>query len=360
MELVLFLLGLTQIVFCSFNLIISFLSHQKSKNKIFIILISSFLIILLNASSIVLISIFDTFNAQLSFIPFISYQIFGITGAFTFFMTYLFLALLNHDSPPLIQLIYFSTLLSGFLFLAFIPSNYIFYYDRNLGIYNFEYNIVIQILILILTISVFVYYVCVLLQIRKLSHHKYQKRALKLFFLGLCITMAGLILPTIFNHREWIILFNSISLFFLGLSFYQHPNIVFLNPNQLFYLIITNKNGITLYSHEFQKNFTDIDENLIGGALNALSVVFMEVFKTSHTLKQIKMKDRVILFQTSNQISVALIVSKSTFLLQQTLYSFSNAFIAKYKEILHNWEGNLDVFEDIDNMIRYYFPFVEI
>jgi hypothetical protein len=172
--------------------------------------------------------------------------------------------------------------------------------------------------------------------------------------------MAGLILPTIFNHREWIILFNSISLFFLGLSFYQHPNIVFLNPNQLFYLIITNKNGITLYSHEFQKNFTDIDENLIGGALNALSVVFMEVFKTSHTLKQIKMKDRVILFQTSNQISVALIVSKSTFLLQQTLYSFSNAFIAKYKEILNNWEGNLDVFEDIDNMIRYYFPFVEI
>ncbi len=358
MEFTLFILGLIQIGFCCFNLGISFISYQKSTNKILLILGSSFIIVFLNGISIIIISIFDFPTNELSYLPYIAYQLFGITGIATFFITYLFLELLNHDRPPLFRFLYFSTFFTGYLFMAFIPSNYYFYYDETLGIYNFEYNYIIQILIFSFLISVFIYYIITLWQIRKLSEHKIQKRAIHLLFIGLCIIVIGLIIPTIINHREWILIFNSIGLFLLGLSFYQYPNIVFLNPSHLLYLIITNKDGRTLYSQEFQDKFTDIDDILVGGALNALSVVFMKIFKSSHGFNQIKMKDHVILFQTMEEISVGLIVRQSSFLLQNTLYSFSRALIKKYKQKIKNWDGILDDFEGIAQLISQYFPFI--
>jgi hypothetical protein len=323
MKFSLFILGLIQIGFCLVNLGISFISYQKSKNKIFLILCSSFIIIFLNGTSIHIISIFDFYTNELSYIPYISYQIFGITGIATFFVTYLFLELLNHDRPPIIRFLYFSTLFIGYLFLAFISSNYDFYYDETLRIYNFEYSPIIRILLFLLIISVFIYYIITLWQIRKLSEHKTQKRAIKLIFSGLFITIIGLIITPFINQREWVILSNSIGLFLLGLSFYKYPNLVFLNPSHLFYLIITHKDGRTLYFQKFQDKSTNVDGDLVGGALNALSLVFMKIFNSLHGFNQIKMKDQVILFQTMEEISVGLIVSQSSFLLQNTLNSFS-------------------------------------
>ncbi|TXT57956.1 MAG: membrane protein of unknown function [Promethearchaeota archaeon] len=359
MEVTLFGLGMIQIGFCSFNIAISSNSYRASKNQIFLVLLSSFLIVFINGLSILIICFFDIPNPSLSYIPYIAYQVFGITGNATFFVTYLFLALLNYDRPPLYEILYFTTLLTGYIFLAFLPANYEFYYDNTLGIYNFQYNFLIQIIILILVVSAFIYYVIILLQIRKLSQHHIQQRALKLLFIGLLVTVLGLIIPVSFNHREWILFFNSVGIFLLGFSFYRNPNMVFLNPKHLLYLIITNKDGRTYYAQEFHDFFSDVDENLVGGALSALSVVFTNIFKSEHGLSQIRMKDRTILFQTIDRISVVLIVSRSTFLLQNTLFSFSRALIEKYKTQFETWDGNLNRFEGISTLITQYFPFMK-
>jgi DNA-directed RNA polymerase subunit H (RpoH/RPB5) len=123
---------------------------------------------------------------------------------------------------------------------------------------------------------------------------------------------------------------------------------------------VTNEDGLTLYSQEFQEAFINVEDDLVGGALNALSSLFMEILDQKQRFNHIKMENRVILFQTIKKGSVVLIVRRSSFLLQHTLYAFTSAIIDKYGTILENWGGDLSVFDGLEGLIEKYFPFVNI
>lgn len=360
MELTLITLGLIQTLFCGLNLIIASLKFRKSRNRIFLILIGAFILVFINAISIIAIGLINNPALGTSVLAYSAYQMIGITGTGTFFLTYVFLELLYYERLQIATLLYVTTLFTGYIFLAFLPISYEFYFDSALGLYNFHYMGIIQFIIFILIISVSIYFLFILIQIKKLAKDKIQVAALKLFIGGLCITVFGLIFSSQLNHREWMAIFNSLGLFFLGLSFYQHPNLVFLNPNDLYYLIITNDNGITLYSRKFHTAFSDVDENLLGGALNAVSSLFMEILQASDHFNHIKMENRVLLFQTIKKLSVVLIVRKSSFLLHHTLYSFSHAVYERFQQKLQNWGGNLQAFEGIEDVLKQYFPFIDV
>jgi len=359
MEITLITLGLIQALFCGLNLLISSLKFRKSRNRIFLILIGAFILVFINAISIMVIGLINNLAFGASVLAYSAYQMIGITGTGTFFLTYIFLELLYYERLQIATLLYVTMLFTGYIFLAFLPTNYKFYFDSELGVYNFHYIGLVQIIIFILIISVSIYFLFILTKIKKLVKDKIQVGALKFFIGGLCITVFGLIFSSLLNHREWMAIFNSLGLFLLGFSFYQHPNLVFLNPNDLYYLIITNENGITLYSRKFHTAFSDVDENLLGGALNAVSSLFMEILQSSDHFNHIKMENRVILFQTIKKLSVVLIVRKSSFLLHHTLYSFSHAVYENFHQKLQNWGGNLQAFEGIKDILKHYFPFIE-
>ncbi|TFF98720.1 MAG: hypothetical protein EU547_00585 [Promethearchaeota archaeon] len=360
MEIILFLLGIIQMGFCWFNLTISSIKYHKTRNKIFLILIIGFIIVLVNAVSILIISFFNYFVSKFEFVINMSYQIFGITGMGTFFLTYIFLELLYFERLQVFTLIFMSSLFSGYLFTTFLPISYEFYFDPQLGMYYFQYTGFVKIIMFAFVISVFTYFLIILWKIKRLAKDRVQIRALRFFMTGLVVTVFGLIFFTFINHREWVIIFNSLGLFLLGISFYQHPNLVFLNPNDLYYLTITNKDGITIYSKEFHEGFLNINEDLLSGALSALSSVFMDLLQSSEYFDHIKMNNRTILFQNFKNLLVVLIVRRSSYLLNQILISFSHVISEKYQHQLEHWTGNMMDFEEIDLILKDYLPFINL
>lgn len=118
-------------------------------------------------------------------------------------------------------------------------------------------------------------------------------------------------------------------------------------------LVLHPQSGGCIFTRTFR--IEEIDPQLIGGFLSAVSSFVKEFGTEEDPLGEITYQNRHILLGDGNFVRVALLLEKkASKYLKQHLTLFIDAFEQEYKAHLEGWQGRIDVFNDAQDLIDQY------
>ncbi len=124
--------------------------------------------------------------------------------------------------------------------------------------------------------------------------------------------------------------------------------------DEILHLYVMNEGGIVLIDYSFRET-TEFDADLFSGGIAGMCTLLQEMIKSDQKLKIIDHEDKKILFEYGNQFTVALLASKDLKILRTKLESLAKEIQNVFWETIANWDGNTEVFNPINTMVRNYF-----
>ncbi len=165
-------------------------------------------------------------------------------------------------------------------------------------------------------------------------HYKY---ALFLFFTGV-LGYFGTSATTII--REFLLTTNEILFVFRNISLYIFPLIwvlsilyvIFLDfavfwilPYSLYQLIVFDRAGKTVFSHQFRK-LSNVDIHMVSSGIKGAISLFSELMATGEDITGILFEDRVISIYKKGKLFFAIIADKRTKTIEKSLKNFGDLF----------------------------------
>ena len=121
--------------------------------------------------------------------------------------------------------------------------------------------------------------------------------------------------------------------------------------------IIKSGAGISFFSMNFRDPSnegelgSDIDEELVGGGMVGITTMLKEISKSTEELKTIDHGDQKILLEHSKFFFIALLVKSEMHIFNDKLRQLKAIIEKYYNNILENWDGSLDYFEPLGNIV---------
>lgn len=117
-------------------------------------------------------------------------------------------------------------------------------------------------------------------------------------------------------------------------------------------LFVISHTGIGLFAFSFERNSPLKESDLIAGGFAGIKLILEEMLKTNEHLKLIDYQKVKILLEQGELAIFVLIIREDSAYLRQKLKGFSDEFHSYYKDSLHNWTGDMVVFEPVQGMIQ--------
>lgn len=117
-------------------------------------------------------------------------------------------------------------------------------------------------------------------------------------------------------------------------------------------LLISQPGGRLCFNYKFKENKAKINLGLLAGALEAVGSFMSETMDDNSKLNLVKQGSNFILAERHGNTSAALLVNKPSKEVQDRLNLFVRKFEEKYETALERWIGNLNVFEDADELVE--------
>lgn len=114
--------------------------------------------------------------------------------------------------------------------------------------------------------------------------------------------------------------------------------------------VIYNEGGRCIHHYKF--GGLNVNSELVGLFLDALSTFAMETIPSKGQMRLVDRGNVKILFEQGNFVTLALFASDSSPETRGPLLMFLNKFEEKYRDVLKSWDGSLQVFTDVDNLIK--------
>ncbi|MHA1321750.1 MAG: hypothetical protein ACTSRL_03050 [Candidatus Helarchaeota archaeon] len=116
-------------------------------------------------------------------------------------------------------------------------------------------------------------------------------------------------------------------------------------------MIIHKKNGLVLYTQGFgDMNF---DSDLVGGFLTAIQSFGLEISQKETPVTKLAYKDFELELKDGQFVRIAIVLAgKGTDLIREKLRSFTSDFEQKFHLQLKNWDGNIDVFQNLESTVK--------
>ncbi|MBN1803007.1 MAG: hypothetical protein JW891_15970 [Candidatus Lokiarchaeota archaeon] len=183
------------------------------------------------------------------------------------------------------------------------------------------------------------------------------KKTAALFFFGtniLSIVPVSLIVFTFFEPLLIVVIeiLMIVGLITIQFSVLYDPKLLYILPFRLLNLIVRDKKGNLLFDH----NWSDIelDASVFAGFLNALKIMSERVMNVGEPF-EISLKKGILIIHDSDDITVGLISSKSSKLLQSALVKFTTAFQERFRVLLQKGVTNQKQYESAFELIEQYF-----
>ncbi|MBD3254212.1 MAG: hypothetical protein GF383_03925 [Candidatus Lokiarchaeota archaeon] len=281
-----------------------------------------------------------------------------------FFNLFLFSNLVKSGSINLKLGVYFSFLLGTILMLLITGEN-IFYemiFYSNFGYYAkaLLFFLIIQ-FAFILPVGILFIDAC--FQMVRKSKTKKHKTQTRLTFLGSLIGIPGAIIALaiveIIFIPSLVLLVSALGLLIFALGYLQNTQLAYLVPYQCYRIIVIKKSGITCYAKNFEGE-QKINDNLISGAISAISSIMESALGFKSELKVIKLLNAVMILDLREGFSGILISNKFSTVLKNALTSFLNQFQEKFYPLVKTSDMCLDekTEQKVDNLTRNIFSFL--
>jgi hypothetical protein len=95
------------------------------------------------------------------------------------------------------------------------------------------------------------------------------------------------------------------------------------------------------------------DENLISGAISLINIMLKEIMKSEYEgVSVIKKKDKVTYILPSDLVTGVIFSNKESKMVEFYLKQLVMKIETIYKNVLLNWDGDLGIFDPIDNIFQ--------
>ncbi|MBD3230967.1 MAG: hypothetical protein GF329_22500 [Candidatus Lokiarchaeota archaeon] len=134
-------------------------------------------------------------------------------------------------------------------------------------------------------------------------------------------------------------------LFVWKYPYYIRSLCIYFNLKSLY---IIKNNGITLFFHNFNKQFKDlnyVDEFVTGGFINCLAEGLKKSINIDGNVNSITIGDFTLLFTWGKYVIGLLLVSEPTNMMTQKLVTYINKFEDIYDRKLKRWTGDISIFK---------------
>ncbi|MFW9970113.1 MAG: hypothetical protein ACFFDF_07925 [Candidatus Odinarchaeota archaeon] len=173
-----------------------------------------------------------------------------------------------------------------------------------------------------------------------------------LLFIGLFLTSNYSINLLYIQFRLIGVLLQLIGIAFFAFFFLKFPTFFeFEWKNKIEEVFLINQNGACLFYKSYTQKIDTLNEHLITSAITSVNIMLSEILKPgSREISVIKKKGKVIHIIPSDLIT-GVIFSKEE---SKTLQLYMKQLVSKveqvYKNILVNWDGDLEIFNPIKNI----------
>ncbi len=239
------------------------------------------------------------------------------------------------------------------------------------------FSIMIMVYILLLFIDIYyatlishafwlVFVIFFIMYLKKLGSDYYIKRHLgsfKIEFLKFCIgvlllvigyqlTLSSAIRAFGLSVRLFGDILQLIALFLLFLFFISIPSFSEFDwQEKIISVFIMYKSGLFIYKKDFRENIDSIDDSITTGTITVLKMMLDNVSK-KEDISVIEKQDKIIIIQPGRYIIGAIICDEKLNSIQILLNKFIEKIETIYSHVLASWNGNLDVFKPIEDIVK--------
>jgi hypothetical protein len=243
-------------------------------------------------------------------------------------MTFLFFIGINYtlrNSAVSLNLIPIFLLSIPFIYLIFLPGMIIYKVEYGYPTIAWTDLLLIVGLIIHLILATMVFY----WGFKTYTNAPFLiKKEARLFFIG--TTLSAAITNIIFVFTIWNPIFVLLAdiVFIIGtlifiIAIIREPKLLYILPFTVYRISVKDRKGFPLFDHDWSKS--DINETLFTGFINAVQLMSQEVMDIGG-LVDIHLEEGILILHESELITVGLVASKSSKLLQEALINFSNDF----------------------------------
>jgi hypothetical protein len=183
------------------------------------------------------------------------------------------------------------------------------------------------------------------------------KREALIFFVGTFIN--GPLTLVIYLFYVWnpiFILFayatTGLGNLIVGLGIVKEPKLLYILPFTINRIVVRDRKRNPLFAYDW--SHSSLDESIFTGFLNAIQIMSEEVIKMGGLL-EIKSEDRILTLNKSELISVSLVASKHSKLLQECVLQFTQDFEHIFKRELKKQVADITQYEGAFGLIEKYF-----
>ncbi|WXG47119.1 MAG: hypothetical protein WED05_10750 [Candidatus Atabeyarchaeum deiterrae] len=116
------------------------------------------------------------------------------------------------------------------------------------------------------------------------------------------------------------------------------------------FYVIYNQGGRCIHHYKF--GGLNVNSELVGAFLDALSSFAMETIPSKGQMRLIDRGNVKVLFEQGKYVSLALFASDNSTETRALLVSFLSKFEEDYGEVLKNWDGSLNVFNGLEDLVK--------
>ncbi|NVM02496.1 MAG: hypothetical protein HWN67_09190 [Candidatus Helarchaeota archaeon] len=145
----------------------------------------------------------------------------------------------------------------------------------------------------------------------------------------------------------------NVGVLLMGFGFSAFSTFTDLNwKEKLHQIFIVTKDGLPVYAYSFDVNQTITDSELLAAGLSSIRIFLSEVLKTKDDLQIIEYKNLNVILELKDNIVFILVIKEKSSFLQYKLEQFSKKFSEFFKDLLKNWNGDMELFYPTKTLIR--------
>ncbi|MFX0004859.1 MAG: hypothetical protein ACFE9J_15430, partial [Candidatus Hermodarchaeota archaeon] len=147
-------------------------------------------------------------------------------------------------------------------------------------------------------------------------------------------------------------LMQLLGIVFFGFFFLKFPTFSeFEWRDKIEEVFLINKNGACIFYKSYIQKSDFLDQHLITGAITSVNIMLKEILKPgSREISMIKKKGKMVYIIPSNLITGVLFSKKESMNIEFYMRQLISKVEQVYKNILKNWDGDLDIFNPIKDI----------
>ncbi|MFQ5979891.1 MAG: hypothetical protein ACE5OZ_17305 [Candidatus Heimdallarchaeota archaeon] len=147
---------------------------------------------------------------------------------------------------------------------------------------------------------------------------------------------------------------STVGLTCLTILYGRNKEPIYLQPQQLYSLIVILSTGLPLFTFQFkhgEPSKDDVDPGLTAAALTAITSFFKDAVGSTEEFREITTADKIVIAKAGDGFFSVLVSERASSFVHLALTQFTAAFAKDYGQQVEKFTGNLDDFRGAERVV---------